>query len=160
MLRIWILKLVGTAMVSACAVALCPEGRAKRAVKLACGAASVIALLSITADFDLDQYASYLAQYRTRAESITRRAENDANAMTRFSIEKECEAYILDKASDLGITDIEVSVVCAWDDGGMWYPVRAELSGNISEEAQINLGRYLETELGIPAEKQMWRAKE
>ena len=152
----WVLKLTGTAIVSACAIALCPEGRAKRAVQLACGIASVIALVSIAADFDFTEYSSILARYRERAEEVSQGAAFDAKTMTRFSIEEECAAYILDKAEERGLTGLTVSVTAAWDSEGYWYPVRCSVAGDITEGDRAGLARVIEADLGIPLSAQTW----
>ena len=66
-------------------------------------------------------------------------------------IEAELESYIWDKAADMGLT-LRVQVTVEPDGSGVPVPVSVELTGPRSEV----LSRWLETELGVPAERQVW----
>ena len=66
-------------------------------------------------------------------------------------IRSETETYISDKAADMGLT-LRVQVTVEPDGSGVPAPVSVELTGPRSEA----LSRWLETELGVPTERQVW----
>ena len=66
-------------------------------------------------------------------------------------IESEAEAYILDKAARMGLT-VRIKVGTEENSEGVPVPVSAELTGTPSRE----LSRWIEAELGIPVERQVW----
>ena len=66
-------------------------------------------------------------------------------------IESEMETYISDKAKSMSLT-LRVQVTAEPDDSGVPVPARVELTGPRSEE----LSRWLDAELGLPAERQVW----
>lgn len=155
-IRNWILCIIGTTIVCSVITALTPEGTAKRAVKVVCGFAAAIAMLGIITDFDYADYSSYLSLYRLEADETISDALQKSSQQTRFIIEEECEAYILDKANGLGGGLDTVSVTAAWSDEGVWYPARVELSGNMDSEAKEQLTGEIAAELGISQEEQIW----
>ncbi len=154
--RNWILCIIGTALICSAVTALTPEGTSKKAVRTVCGFASVIAVLAIAVDFNYADYSSYLSLYRVEADETISDALQKSSQKTRFIIEEECEAYILDKANNLGGGLDTVSVTAAWSEQGVWYPARVELTGDMASEAREQLAEEIIFELGIPKEKQIW----
>ena len=82
-----------------------------------------------------------------------RQAELEASQKEELAslIESEMETYISDKAKSMSLT-LRVQVTAEPDGSGVPVPVRAELTGPRSEE----LSRWLDAELGLPAERQVW----
>ena len=152
----WILSLVGAAILCSAALAVTPDGMARRPVKLVCGIALMVALLGIVTKFDYGALAVEIGGYRQRAEEQVSDAVSQSSNETRFIIEARCEAYILDKATRLGADDIQVSVTARWSEQGYWYPAEAELSGEITEETRSELSALMAVELGIGTEEQTW----
>ena len=156
-LRNWVLGLAGTAVLCAAATILTPEGRVKRVVNLLCGAAMTAALLSPLLGTQLPDYGLNLATYRAQARRLTDDAEELSRNLDRNYIEDEMEAYILDKAAQLGAALDGVTVELRWSvEGGVWVPVSAGLDGAYHPA----LARLLEAELGIPECAQSWRNDE
>ncbi len=153
--RGWLLTLTAAACISSAALALTPEGAPKRWVKLVCGFVMLLALLSVVRGFDYDAFSLNLAKYRQEGEAIAGKAASDASDRTRFIIERQCEAYILGKARELG-ADVEVRVTAGWNEGGVWVPVTAELSGRVPDDVRLSLTRVIESELGIASARQKW----
>lgn len=156
MLREWILCLAGTAIICTIAQALAPEGAPKRAVRLVCGFAAMLALLSLVRDFEYPDFSEYLEEYRASAEKITEEASQNASKSTRFIIEEKCAAYILDKADSMGADAETVSVTASWSEDGYWYPVSARICGSFTENEKRTLSGMIEAELGIPLKQQIW----
>ena len=159
-LRDWILCIAGTALISSVILGLTPEGTGKKAVKVVCGAAAVTAMLSIVSDFSYGDYSESMARYHAAAEDTVSDAVQESSVQTRFIIEQECEAYILDKAVGLGMEIQEISVTVRWSDSGIWYPAEVKITGSGSEDVTGELKALIAAELGIPEEGQIWRAED
>ena len=67
------------------------------------------------------------------------------------SIEERTAAYISDKAKTLG-TEVSAEVKTTPSSEGIPVPVEAEIAGAYTRE----LAEYIEQDLGIPAERQVW----
>ena len=68
-------------------------------------------------------------------------------------IRQECEAYILKEAKAMG-ADVEVEIVL--NNGYPPAPAAVTLRGAFDASAEMQLGRLLADELGIPKEHQTW----
>ena len=68
-------------------------------------------------------------------------------------IKTQTEAYILDKATRMGL-EISVEVELNEDNGSI--PCRSKITGVLSPYAKEALGSYLEDNLGISKENQDW----
>ena len=156
LLHEWVLTVVGAAMLSALALLLTPEGRCRSVVRLLCGAVMILAVLSPLRRFDFDIYSMSLASYREQAEAAVRRGEESNNRLSRSIIEAETAAYIWDKAQAAGLMPEEVTVTAKWGDTLCWYPYEVCLRGEAQTGAKEYLTQLLESELGIPRERQHW----
>lgn len=74
------------------------------------------------------------------------------NALRRI-IKEQSEAYILDKASQLGLC-LEVRVDVSEDD--VPIPDRVFMRGGASAYSKMALELYVQENLGIPRERQQW----
>lgn len=148
-LREWIMRLVGTAFISAAAVALTPDGAAKRVTRLCCGLALILALLS-AAQIALpdDLMDSFPAE-------IPALSREEAKSETRFIIEQRLNEYISTRAKELGL-DLKIKVNAAWAEEGFWYPYSVRIEGEAGTADKLRLQGYIETELMIPEERQEW----
>ncbi len=149
----WIMHLVGAAVLSMIAVTLTPDGRVKKAVKLICGFAVMLSLISGFIDFDYSFYSKSLADHKRDAEEFIANSMEEQSLLEREYIENECAAYILDKAMELGVDCYDATVKVRWSEDGYWYPVSAEIGAN----ANSQLADAIEGELGIPIASQTWR---
>lgn len=155
-LRSWLLSLTGAALLSAFALALTPEGRARSAVKLLCGVVMAIALLSPLRDFDFDTYAVSLASYRDAAAEASAKLNETNDRLSRTIIETESAAYIWDKARAVGLAPEEVTVGAKWGDALCWYPFETTIYAPSDAAARERLSEIIEAELGIPKARQHW----
>ena len=143
----WLRALVGAAVFCALALALCPEGRPKRVVLAA-------ALLSPVVELDMQALPEALARYGEAARAVAEGAGEEADRLNRTIIERECAAYILDKADALGISAADAAVTARWSEEGFWYPWESRVS--CPEGGRAALSEAIEAELGIPPERQSW----
>ena len=144
----WIRALAGAGVICTLALLLCPEGRPKRVARLAVGCVMAIALLSPVVKPDAGSFAKAFARYSEAA----REAADIAGSYERTVIERECEAYIMDRANALGVACVSANAVFRWSEEGFWYPWECSLGCEYSPA----LANLIESELGIPAERQHW----
>lgn len=152
----WICQLTGAALISAAAISITPEGAVKRVVKLICGFVSVMVLLSIGTELDIDRYVRSVEEYRADADELASEAYSEAENMKRAIIEERSAAYILDKAEKTGVIGASVTVEARQGEDGCWYPWSAEIYAAASDRQRRGIVRYAEEELGIPEERQKW----
>jgi stage III sporulation protein AF len=155
-IRSWVIGIACAAMITAIAMTVTPEGSVKKAVALVCGLVVILTLIKPIVGFDYTSFSKNMAQYRNDAEAFSSNVESVNENLTRLIIEEECAAYILDKGTALGITDLEVTVTAEWSEEGYWYPSKASLKANADEAMRFQLGRNIEAELGIPPEELTW----
>ena len=67
----WVRALCGAAVICAAAMALCPDGRVKRVLRLVCGLVMACALLSPVLELDFDAYSSALSGYGEAARAAS-----------------------------------------------------------------------------------------
>ena len=129
----WVLSLTGAALVCAAALRLAPEGRVKPVVRLLCAVVMAAALLTPLAGGALPAaYPLELSRWRAQAEALTRQGETARQNLDRALIEREAEAYILDKARALGTPLRAARVSLRWSTEGVWLPESAALTGPYS----------------------------
>ena len=148
----WVKALSGAGLFCAAAAALCPPGRVRRVLGLACGCVMLAALLSPAAQLDIDAYAREAAKYGQAAREAAGLAQEAAGALEREVIERECAAYITDRADALGLGAAEAVVTARWSADGFWYPWEC----SVAAENSAALSDAIEGELGIPPERQSW----
>ncbi len=154
----WIRTVAGASLLCCCAMYLCPKGRVRDALRIVCGVVLALALISPVVEFDFRSYSESLAEYRAQAEDINAMADEAYSSLTRSVIEREYAAYISDKATEQGLALSSVTVGVEWGGGGVWYPTEAHISG--PERAKTALAPVIESELGIPEERQYWNDDE
>ena len=152
--RAWLTSLVLVSLLLSVAQSLIPEGTLRRAASFTGGLILLFALLRPVLGADLERLEVDLSDYQTAVEE--RQAELAAaqtEAMASI-IAEQTEAYIWDKAGELGL-EVTVRVETRTEGNGIPVPWSAELTGPRTEA----LASYLETELGIPAERQVWHER-
>ena len=156
-LRNWIIGICVGALICSIARAIAPKGVSGSAVRLACGFITVALLVGPLREFDFEEYAFRIGEIRAEGgeyadEAISRGEEN-----IKAVIEQRCEAYILDKAAELGIENAAANVSAKITDGGKYpYPYSVELGGEADGEQRKRLNSFIEGELGVPDGRQYW----
>ena len=143
----WIRTLTGAAIFCAIAFAICPKGRPRQVLSLACGCVMAVALLS--------PVARAAARYNQAARETVSDAQEASRGLERAVIESECEAYISDRADALGLADVGADVTARWSEEGFWYPWECALGCGYD----ASLAAAIEAELGIPPERVSWEAQ-
>ncbi|MDD6189759.1 MAG: hypothetical protein PUB32_09340 [Clostridiales bacterium] len=160
-LRSWIIGLCAGALICGIVQAVAPKTSSGNAVRLACGFMTVALLIGPLKSFDFEEYALRLGEIRARGGEYASQAISGGEEQIKAVIEDSCEAYILDKAAELGIMDATAAVSAKITDGGNYpYPYSVELGGEAEGEQKKRLSSYIEGELGVPAERQHWSGED
>ncbi|MDR2530166.1 MAG: stage III sporulation protein AF [Oscillospiraceae bacterium] len=146
-LREWIIALAAAAFIGGIAAALAPEGKMRRVVNLVSGFMLVAVMLAPVRRFELDDYARFLEEFRVQADEYRLEFENVPESDVKTIIEAKTAAYILDK------TGITARVKARTVDGSE-YPLPWEVE--LTAEYDVTASRLIESELGIPKERQKW----
>ena len=145
----WLTSVVMVTMVLSVVQALIPEGQIRKTGSFLGGLILIVVLLRPILGMDAGGVISP-ESYEDRVKNCQEELEQSARSEWETIIERKVAAYISDKADALGL---EISAEVLVDTGDDGLPVlSAELAGEPSE----GLKTYLEEELGIPRERQVW----
>ena len=150
-LRGWLTSVIYAAMVISVAESMVPSGGMKKVVSFTGGLLLLVMLVkplgNVDAGFLQMPYDHYIRSVEIR------RAELEKKHLLEMGeiIEQRTAAYISDKADTLGL-EISVRVETERNTDGLPVPASAELTGVYSQELAV----YMEKELGIPRERQVW----
>ena len=98
---------------------------------------------------DLEMYNPLITQHgQTYVETGKQITQNQIDAI----ITEKIESYILEKANQLGV-QVEVRVELAEDS----IPFKSIVSGRLSPEEKKSLSAFLQKEIGIQEEMQIWK---
>lgn len=122
-------------------------------MKLICGIFLLLCILRPVAEGDLTIQNPFAMPFRQAASDAVSQGEEYAQAQLHSIIKKETQAYILDKATELG-AQIRVDVKLSQDP--LPYPVSVEIRGSVSPYCRQKLQQLLSRELSIAKENQIW----
>ncbi len=152
----YIQTLVYSAVFCFLAMALTPEGSGKKAVGIACAAAMMIAVISPAVSIDLSGYSKTLTEYKLKAEEYANSGREDSENLNRLYIQDKCQAYILDKAKEIGAYISEVTVTAEWSTDGFWYPASCEIRYGCTDVQRAELEAFIVAKFGISKDEQKW----
>lgn len=156
MIKQWLLGIVLTSLAGGLARQLAPQGKEQAMVRLTSGLLLALAILRPLAGGGWEEgwelpAGGFSLQSEAQAEFYRKNQQEALSAI----IEEKTEAYILDKASRLGL-DCTVQVTAAAGESGIPLPASATIRGAYSPA----LAECMEEEVGIPAQKQIWLEEE
>lgn len=150
-LRGWITSVAAAAFLVSLSQSLIPEGTVRKIAGFAGGLTLLLVMLRPFPGIDVGglnlDYGDYAAEIGRRQAELQ---EQSGQTLGELIAEKT-EAYILDKAAALGV-ECTVRVLTEPGEDGTPVPVGAELTGQKSDA----LADYMERELGIPKERQVY----
>lgn len=154
-MRAWITHIAAASLLAAMAMALTPKGRVRQVTRLVCGLVCALAVAGPLAKLDMSSLAADAARYEQQAGQIVGRAQEEEKMLERTYIEEQCQAYIWGKADERGVALDGLSLTAQWDEQTLtWYPWEVALDAPFDG----GLSAIIETQLGIPAERQRWRS--
>ena len=150
-LREWLTSVVVVSVLLAVVQTLIPEGTIRKIGTFTGGLILLVTLLQPLLGVEFEALELRLEQSRETVEQRQQELEQAGERELAELIERQTAAYIWDKADALGL-DLSAEVRVERGPDGIPLPVSATLTGTYSEA----LSAYLERELGIPRERQVW----
>ena len=150
-LREWLTSVVVVSVLLAVVQTLIPEGTVRKIGAFTGGLILLVTLLQPLLGVDFEDLELRLEQSRETVEQRQQELEQAGEREMAELIERQTAAYIWDKADALGL-DLSAEVRVERGPDGIPLPVSTTLTGTYSEA----LSAYLERELGIPRERQVW----
>lgn len=147
-MQAYILRLVCAALISGTVLSLVTGERSRKAVKLLCGIFLTLTLLHPLSRLELGD--CLLFDSGLGGEAYIQAGEKMAREAMASFIKAETEAYIQDKAMELGL---QVEVILGQDPP---VPVAAVVHGSPSPAEKARLEWILQEDLGIPKERVSW----
>ena len=149
--RQYIISVTAAAIFCGILTALVDGKNIKPVWKLIVGIFMTLTVIRPLADIDFGAVPAIAEVYSLQAEEVVEVGESMMVSQTQALIKSRLEAYILDKASIMGVS---LTAEVTLDDSGL--PVSVRLSGAVSPGAKSRLQSIIATDLGIPKEAQTW----
>ena len=154
-LREWLTSIVAVSMLLCVAQLLIPEGTLRKIGGFAGGLILLLVLLRPILGAEVEQLTVDFEDYRTAIEEQSAVMQEEQETELAGRIAQRTAAYISDKAEALKLC-VEVQVETEADADGIPVPSTVEIRGMRSEE----LAMWMEQELDIPMERQVWHEEE
>lgn len=122
-------------------------------IKMLCGFYMVITVASPWLELPEYDFAAYVQSFSAQAQEASSRGAEEAEEAKRTIIKQTITTYILDKAASMGM-EITVQVQLREDDSAI--PCAVQIEGDASAAQKQALQQYLEDDLGIGMEEQLW----
>lgn len=152
--RNYLLHVAASCLLVTIVSGLLPKGRIRKNVQI-CG--SLVVLLAIAAPvlrIQAEDIARGLSSLQLQIQDAQVDSKLINHTYLKERIKQDCEAYVLDIAKALKL-DITVDVQLEEQDGCP-YPFRILLTGSAAPWQKQALQDILESDLGIPKERQSW----
>lgn len=152
-MRQWMMGIFAAALLTAVAMVITPKN--KKIVALAGGLIMILAAVKPLGELTYQDISAQIAKYQIKADEL-RSGINVGNAeIMALIIQEQTEAYILDKAAELGL-EIEVEVTTQQASDGWPYPTDVKVMGQLSESDIQRLGRIISEDLAVAPDRQEW----
>lgn len=152
LIRSWLIAVLTAGILSSVADTLMPEGAVKRVGKLTCGLIMICALLFPLGSrgvWDYEALGGYWEELLQGKELL----KGQVDEQMKEIIERECAAYIVDKAAETGAV-CTAEVECTVTEDGIYLPERVRISGQFEAAQRSRLSEQIEQELGVPVQRQ------
>lgn len=158
LIRGWILSVTVSAILIAAAEALMPAGTVKKVGKLTGGLILILGIVQPLVSLDYEDLYDLVMALPAGAVSQQTIEERTDETMKGI-IEEELSAYIVDKGKALGAV-CTAQVTCEANEQGVPVPVQATVTGDLTPAQKTALSQYMDQELGLPREGQLYRTEE
>lgn len=152
-LRQYVISVTTAAIVCGMLTAVLKKGTMQSLVKLLCGFFLAFTFLNPIGKLELKALPENWALDYQAASDAAQEGERYARNSLAEIIKEQTEAYILDKAAELGLS-LDAEVILSGDE--IPIPEGVRITGQASELARWRMESYLEKELGIAKENQTW----
>lgn len=159
LVRQWLTGVTCAALIAALANGLMPKGPVKQVGKLVCALVLLCAVLRPVLSMDIPEAGQITSGLHGQVEDNRAQLERQGSTMLKTLIERECGAYIVDKAAQLGLV-CRAQVECVPGEGGTWLPHTARVTGQLDDGQRRELTAVIRSELGIDPERQVYAGGE
>ncbi len=150
----YLLSVISASIICALAMRISGKNKLQSAViKLLAGVFLSITVIAPWTYIRLQDVTSYFSSMQTDADRIAAQGNEYASNEIISIITQETEAYILDKASVLGLS-IKAEIVL--NECEPFAPRAVTIYGSASPYAKLRLEQIIENDLGIQKENQVW----
>ena len=153
-LRSWLTSIVVVTLLLSVARTLAPEGSLRQITSFLGGLILLAALLGPVLTADLAGWDMSFSAWQEAVEARQEELQENQESQLAAIIGAETEAYISDKAVELGVS-VTARVETRTGEDGVPVPWSAVLTGQRSAELEACLAE----DLGIPAERQVWHER-
>lgn len=115
----------------------------------------IITIMTPVAAIKLDQFSGYIAGIEADSDAFVTAGSEVSRDKVAQVIKEKTQAYILDKAAQLGA---EITVELTVSDDALPIPVGVRLCGAVSPYAKNRLSKIIQDDFGIPLEEQKWES--
>lgn len=149
----WLIGFFASALLSAVALVIVPGN--KKPVALAGGLIMLLAAVKPLTQVTYQDIAAQMAKYHIKADSLRTGISVGSNEIISLIIQEQTEAYILDKAQQMGL-EVQVTVTTATASDGWPYPDAVTITGQLTEGDKQRLGQIISSQLAIEPDRQEW----
>ena len=147
---------VGLAVFAGTVLYLCPEGGARRILRLLCTAILIAAVLSPLGTFDYDLLNLEEARFAVAEAELSNRSLETGDSLKKMLLQDNFEHYIVSRRQELGLDIQSTGIELTRNGDGQWLPYAVEIEAAGPAEAAEELACLLYREIGIPKERQVW----
>lgn len=153
-IREYLLRLTAGALLSAMLLVLLPNGTLRKTAAFLSGLVMLLLALTPLTQVNYDMLSETISRMEWEKEEARTGIEIQNQALIARIISGRIEAYILDKASELGITitvELEMQTQASTP-----YPRAATIHGAAGPMQKQQLQAYIEKTFAIPMQRQVW----
>lgn len=158
-LRGWLLSVTAAAILCALADSLMPKGPVKRVGGLVCALVLLAAVIRPVVRLEVGGASEWLQSRLEQTDGQAHQLEGQVDEQLKIIIQREYEAYIVDKAAQLGAV-CQVRVECAPGEEGLYFPRQVTVRGTLTQSQRQELAQCIQTELGVPPAGQTYTEEE
>ena len=151
----YLLTVVSAGIICAiCSGMISKKGTYAAIIKLLTGLLMLLTMLAPLTKLNIQDLTAYFNDLSFDGTANAQAGEAMAVDATESIIKENVKAYILDKASALGL-DVEVDIALTEDTPPL--PRSVTVTGAVSPYAKQVLTKVISDDLGIPEEQQLWK---
>lgn len=150
-LRQYAISVVAAAIICSILTRLASQDSVKGLIRLLSGLILTIVVIRPIVQMELPSLKEITLPQMSDADFAVEEGKELAQDSMQDIMKSTCEAYILNKASELG-ADIHVNVSV----NSQHIPFAAKIMGEVTSDIRKQLERTLEEDLGITKENQSW----
>lgn len=149
----YVISVTAAAIVCGVLNTMLKKGGMHALVKLLCGFILAFTFLNPIGKLELMSLPDNSKPEYPSGSDMAQEGELYARNSMAEIIKEQTRAYILDKANEL---DLNLDVEVYLSEGAIPIPESVRITGQLSEYARQKMEAYLEKDLGIPKENQIW----